>query len=369
MTVEALGVDTLERLARLDTHGHPVLSMYVDLDPARFPTPGTRDAQLGSLLDAARREAGDQEVDRVQGWLEADGAIRRGARGLAIFSSAQADILEAVRLTGPVEPLVVVDTVPWLEPLAALASPGDWGVAVLSRRSARLLRGGPGALTEFAAIEDELHRRHAQGGWSQARFQRGIEEQVAAHVRGVADRLLRAHLRRPFQQLVIVCSDELRPVIEHSLRSGLTDVLAEIVDADLQHASADEIAAVVAPVIERTELQRERSLVAELEQALGTGGPAAAGLDEVLSTLEQHRIKTLLVAEHEALKAGLCPTCGRLSTDGGRSCPLDGALLAEVDATEHAVEEAARQSASVVIARHELEWLGEHGGIAAALRW
>jgi hypothetical protein len=119
--------------------------------------------QVGSLLDEARREAGDQDVDRVSAWLEADGAIRRGSRGLAIFCSAQADILEAVRLTSALEPLVVVDTVPWLEPLAALASPGDWGVAVFTRRSARLLRGGPGGLAEFATIEDELHRRHGQG--------------------------------------------------------------------------------------------------------------------------------------------------------------------------------------------------------------
>ena len=366
---DVLGIETLERLARLDAHGHPVLSVYVDLDPARFPTPDTRHMQLGSLLDEARRKAGDQEVDRVEAWLEADGAIRRGARGLAIFSSAKADILEAVRLNSAVESLAVVDTVPWLEPLAALASPGDWGIAVVSRRAARLLRGGPGSLTEFAAIEDELHRRHAQGGWSQARFQRGIEEQVAVHLRGVADRLLRAHLRRPFQHLVIICSDELRPALEHSLHRELTDILAETVDADLEHASAEEIAAVVAPVIERAERDRERDLVAGLEQALGTGGPAAAGLDEVLSTLEEHRVSTLLVGEHSVLKAGLCPTCGRLSTDGGRRCPLDGALLAEVDATEHAVEEAARQSARVVVARHELEWLGDHGGIAAALRW
>jgi hypothetical protein len=27
------------------------------------------------------------------------------------------------------------------------------------------------------------------------------------------------------------------------------------------------------------------------------------------------------------------------------------------------------QSARVVVAHDELEWLGEHGGIAAALRW
>lgn len=369
VTGGAFRMDTLQRLSRLDTHGHPVLSVYLDLDPTRFPTPDTRDTQLGSLLDEARRQAGDQEADRVEAWLDANGAIRQGARGLAIFSSAQAGIFEAVRLTSPVEPLAVVDTVPWLEPLAALVSPSDWGVAVLSRRAARLLRGGPGGLTEFAAIEDELHRRHAQGGWSQARFQRGIEEQVAAHVRAVADRLLRAHLRQPFTHLVIICSDELRPVVEHSLHSELTEVLAETVDADLEHASAEEIAAVLAPAIERAERARERSLIAQLEQALGTRGPAAAGLDEVLSTLEQRRVETLLVAERGDLKAGLCPTCGRLSTDGGHRCPLDGAILAEVDATEHAIEGATEQSAQVVFARYEPEWLHEHGQIAALLRW
>jgi hypothetical protein len=71
------GIDTLERLSRLDTHGHPILSVYLDLDPSRFPTPDTRDTQLGSLLDQARREAGDQEVDHLAAWLDADGAIRR----------------------------------------------------------------------------------------------------------------------------------------------------------------------------------------------------------------------------------------------------------------------------------------------------
>jgi hypothetical protein len=35
-------------------------------------------------------------------------------------------------------PLAVLDTVPWLEPLAAMLTTGDWGVAVLSRRGAPL---------------------------------------------------------------------------------------------------------------------------------------------------------------------------------------------------------------------------------------
>jgi len=366
---DAVRPDTLERLGRLDTHEHPILSVYIDLDPTRFPTPDTRGTERGALLDGARRQGGEKDADRVQAWLNANPAIGRGARGLAIFSSAAAEILEIVPLPTPVEPLAVVDTVPWLEPLAAIMSPGDWGVAVVSRRAARLLRGGPGGLSEFATIAGELHRRHSQGGWSQARFQRGIEEQVAAHLRGVTDRLLRAHQRRPFQHLVIICSDELRPVIAGSLSRELTDVLVGMVDADLEHASAGEIAAAIAPVIERIERDRERDLIAQLEHALGTAGAAAAGLDEVLSTLEQQRVQTLLIGDRATLKAGLCPTCGRLSTDGGHRCPLDGASLAEVDAIEHAVEQAASQSAQVVVARYEPAWLHQHGDIAALLRW
>lgn len=369
MTTEALGIDTPERLSQIDWHGHPVLSIYLDLDPARFPTPAARDTQLRALLSEARREAPERDVDSIRALLDSEPAIARGARGLAIFSSADADVLEAVRLPSPVEPMAVVDTVPWLEPLAGMISPGDWGVAVVSRSAARLFRGGPTGLTEFAAIHDDLHGRHAQGGWSQARFQRGIEEQVAFHTRRVANHLLRAHQHRPFEHLAIVASDELQPLIVHSLHSPLTERLAGTIDADLEHAPTDEIARAIEPVIERAAHDHERALVARIEQALGTGGAAAAGLDEVLSTLAQDRVEALLVREHSNLVAGLCPCCGRLSTADDGRCPLDGADLALVDAVEHVVEDAERRSAQIVVVRHMTDWLTQHGGIAAVLRW
>jgi peptide chain release factor subunit 1 len=285
--------------------------------------------------------------------LDSEPAITRGgARGLAIFASSDADVLEAVRLPSPVEPMAVVDTVPWLEPLAGMISPGDWGAAVVSRSAARLFPGGPSGLTEFAAIHDDLHRRHAQGGLSQARFQRGVEEQVAFHARRVADHLLRAHQHRPFEHLAIVATDKLQPVIVRSLHSTLSERLAGTIDADLEHAPTGEIARAVEPVITRAARDHERELVASVEQALGTGGTTAAGLDEVLSMLEQDRVEALLAPERSTLKADLCPICGRLSTDGGRRCPLDGAVLAEVDATE----EAARRSAPIVVVRHGTDW-------------
>lgn len=83
-------------------------------------------------------------------------------------------------------------------------------------------------------------------GWSQARFERGIDQQVTAHVRGVSHRVLRAHRRSSLDRLVIACAGELRPVIEHSLDSVLKGVLVGIIERDLKHASADQIAGIVA---------------------------------------------------------------------------------------------------------------------------
>lgn len=376
MAIQALETDTLERLSSLEVAGHPVLSVYLDLDPSRFPTPAARQAQLGSLLGEAHHDAAEEDVreiqadlERIQTMLQSDPTVSRGAQAVAIFACAKGGILEAVRLPTPVEPIAVVDTVPWLEPLAAVVCPGEWGAAVVSRRDARLFRGGPGGLTQFAAIRDVVHRRHAQGGWSQARFERGIEEEVTRHVHGVAERLLRAHRRAPFRYLVVVASDELRPVVEHSLHRDLRDVLVGTVDADLENAPTEQIAQAITPVIEHIEREREHALVARIEQGIGTGGAAATGLDEVLSMLEQQRVATLLVPKRSVLSAGLCPRCGRLSTADDGRCPLDGAALAEVDAVEHAVNMAASQSVEIIVVRHEIDWLGAHGDFAAVLRW
>ena len=376
MATHAVDTDTLERLSSLEVAGHPVLSVYLDLDPSRFPTPAARQAQLGSLLGEAHHDAAEKDVrevqadlERIETMLQSDPTVTREAQAVAIFACAQAGILDAVRLPTPVEPMAVVDTVPWLEPLAAMVCPGDWGAAVVSRRDARLFRGGPGGLRQFAAIRDVVHRRHAQGGWSQARFERGIEEEVTRHVQGVADRLLRAHRRAPFRYLGLVASGELRPVVEHSLHRDLIDVLVGTVDADLENARTEEIARAISPLVERTERDREHALVARIEQGIGTGGAAVTGLDEVLSMLEQQRVTTLLVPKRSVLSAGLCPQCGRLSTADDGRCPFDGATLAEVDAVEHAVDMAASQSVEIIVVRHELDWLGAHGDFAALLRW
>jgi len=367
MALTALPSEVLERLARLECDGHPVLSVYLDLDPSRFPTPAERDTELSALL--SRAGAHDADAKSARQAVRDHPELVKGAKGIAIFSCAATGALEILPLPEPVAPLAVVDTVPWLEPLAAMTATGDWGVAVISRRAARLFRGGPGGLVQFATVEDELHPRHSHGGWSQARFQRGIEQQVAEHVRHAAELLLRAHQRRPFEQLAIVASDELWPVVEADLHGDLRDRVAGVIRHDLEHAAVEEIALAVGPVVEAAERERERALISRLEDALGTGGAAAAGLDEVLATLREQRVALILLADQTSLTAGLCTRCGRLSASSDDRCGDDGEPLIPVDAGEHILALAAQHSTGVAVLHHESEALLAHGQIAALLRW
>ena len=83
--------------------GHePVLSLYLDLDPELFATPTARSSQIRSLLDTAAKEIESDNHDlnheqriglradlqRINAFLSSPEAPFKGARGVALFSSA-----------------------------------------------------------------------------------------------------------------------------------------------------------------------------------------------------------------------------------------------------------------------------------------
>lgn len=368
-------LETLSRIGEIETDGRPVLSLYLDLAPEHFPLPAQRQAQVHGLLTEARHQsqaAGwrlDGEIKTVEDRIVADPDILRDGLGLAVFSARGGEVLETVRVPRAVGPLVAVDSVPWLEPLAEALVGRDVGVAVVSRASARLLRGGEDGLTEFAALHDDVHRRHDQGGMAQARYQRGIEQEVAWHLAHVCSKLREAHDRRPFSDLVLVTSSRLRPLLEQRLDPELRTRLAGMVDLDVEDASADTVRRLVAPVLERLGAQREHDLLERFDEQVATAGPAATGLDEVLSALNDKRVATLLLPSRARQLGRACTVCGRLSAGGPAVCPVDGADTRAVDAAEHAIQRAVGQAADVVILRRHPEALDRHGSIGALLRW
>jgi hypothetical protein len=185
---------------------------------------------------------------------------------VAIFSCAEAGLLEAVGLPSSVESIVVLDTMVWLEPLADMISFGNRGVVILGSSTARLFRGGPSALTEFATFDRALCNERPMLGFDSPSLGAN-EDRSASYVGRVAEQLLRAHRRRPFEHLVIVGCDQLRRVVDASLDQELKDVLRGIISADLARASTAEIMHVVTPIVEGAERAHERAALTMLVDA------------------------------------------------------------------------------------------------------
>ena len=376
MQVSAPDRDRLRKLAELRLDRPVVLSLYLDLDPTEFATPPARATAVRSLLDEAERRvkerAGLAHADRMalEGALErARNYLERelptdGAHGVAVFASEPVDLFETVKLPRSVPSRVAIGRSPLVGPLARLERRERWCVALVSRRDARIFRGSPDGLREIGQIHDIVFGQHDQGGWSQARYQRGIEKEKADHLKRTAEVLLRHYKRRPFQRLITGGPREVVADFESKLHGYLSERLAGRIEVDVDTASPDQVLEAAQPRFD--ELERERE--AEALERLGERG--AWGLGETLRALNERRVEMLLLDEQFSAPGTQCPECGWLGMADERRCPADGTeLVALEDVTDAAIELALQQSAEMLAVRHDREALGGHGGVAALLRF
>src|SRR3954454_20999237 len=207
MQTNQLSADSLRRLAELRPDAGKVVSIYLNLDPTEFASGPARSTAINSVLDQAGRSARVEDVrvrddvDRVRDALK--NFDFQGAHGLAVFASGSEDLLQVIKLPRTVDNTVVIDESPYIEPLVEVQAGTRYGVVLVNRQSARIFRGSRHRLDEVARVEDQVHRRHDQGGWSQARYQRSVDKEAKDHLKNASDELLRRHERRPFEALFV----------------------------------------------------------------------------------------------------------------------------------------------------------------------
>jgi peptide chain release factor subunit 1 len=342
----------LRRLAELRPQHAMVLSVFFNLDPSEFATPAARATEVNSVVTAAARKVDDAEgldhdarqalradVDRVRAVLRGSDVASNGTHGLAVFACGPADVLEVVRLPYPIESRAIVDHHACVEPLVRSDSSERWCVLLVNRKTARIFTGTASGLQETDRIQDDTHGQHDQGGWSQARFQRSVEQEKLNHLGHALDTLFARFKRRPFDHLVVGAPEELVAEVEQRLHPYLRARLAGRLGIDVDNSSPSDVEAAAGAVIDRHVAAVEREALDRMQQGIGRGDRGVSRPDAVMQALEQGRVEILLLAE-------------------------------DFDAPEldEAVEKAITQSAQVLIVRH-YDDLVMHGGIGAVLRF
>src|SRR5215211_7190411 len=255
MAAQSLSRGRLRRLADVHPDRGRVLSVFMNLDPSELPTPAARSSAVTSILtEAARRVEAAQElahderaaleadVERVREVLNGDIASN-GTRALAVFACQPADLFEVVPLREPLDSRVVLDDSPFVEPLVHAGAAERWCVLLVNRRVARLFAGRGDELQETDRIEDDVHRQHDQGGWSQARYQRGVDKEVEDHLGHAADVAFALFKRRGFDRMLVGGPEETVGDLEAKLHPYLQERLVGRVSCDVENAGLDAVRA------------------------------------------------------------------------------------------------------------------------------
>ena len=376
MQVSAPDRDQLRALAELRLDRPVVLSLYLNLDPSQFATPPARKSGVHSLIDEAERRLRERNglsqedkaalqgsLERAKAFLEND-LPTDGAHALAVFASEGNDLFETLKLPRSVPNRVAIGHSPLVGPLARIARRERWCVTLVNRRDARILRGGPDGLREVERIHDDVSGQHDQGGWSQSRYQRGVEKEKDDHLKTTCDALLRHFKRQPFQRLIVGGPREVVTDFEHKLHHYLSERLAGRVEVDVERSSPDQVLEAARPLIEKLERKREEDALERL------GERGACGTRDVLPPLNERRVELLILDEQFGGVTGVqCLECGWLGLEGER-CPADGSETLQLeDLTEAMIELSVQQAADLLAVHHEREALERYGGAAALLRF
>src|SRR3954464_6840232 len=372
----------LRELAAFRAENGLAISLYIGFDPSTAGAgSNTAAIKMNSLLDGAQKstladrgelthdqKAGlHSDFERIRNFFAND-FDRAGTHGLAVFAAGLDAFWSVNALAEPVPDRVCVGPDFYLRPLVPLLGRGYGAiVAVIDRERGLLFHLTNGRLELLADLSEEQPGRHDQGGWSQARFQRHIDELARDHLRTVAANL-DGHVRRGHAKHIVVIGPE-------EARAGFTDMLAQETQSAFVGATAGECYAtpnklleLALPFLEQARVAEETAALERWQEEAGRSGRAASGWEATLEAASDGRVELLLVQEGSDQQAYQCPQCGRAQLSAG-SCPLDGSALEAKDGgLDLALHQTLAHGGSVHVVRDRQD-LAPVGGVGAILRF
>jgi peptide chain release factor subunit 1 len=308
-----------------------------------------------------------QDVQALERHVRGD-FERSSTRGLAMFSAQGAGLWEAVAVTRPLRDRATVGPHPDLLQLEAVLEVYESFCTVLvDSEKARIFLAELGRIEERTELWDDVPGRHDQGGWSQARYRRHIDEHRQRHLKRVAEVLFRFYKRRKFDHLILGGPEEVVNELEHELHDYLRKLVRARVPLPMTASPAQVLERSLA-LEEELEHDRERRTVEQLLGDVAAGRQAVGGLGGILASTNEGKVATMIVAFDFRAPGFECLRCGFLTEKGG-PCPVDGTKMREVpDVVESAVTMALRHGARVETVTQD-GGLRAVGGIGALLRF
>jgi peptide chain release factor subunit 1 len=373
----------LQAISKLESPKAQLLSLYLPLFQDTNDT--DYNIQLKNLLRSAdqryQHEAGEELPGEFEELFEdirvyiRDNATKYG-RGIALFATPGKGILASYSMPDTIESTAIVDERANIAPLIRLIEDyAPYCTCIISRNQARILIGKLDEIEEHSHLEDdEVPGQHDQGGWSQSRYERHIEDHVHRHFKRVAQQLFEMLENNEYEHLIIGGPEEVVSGFEEELHQYVSDRVIGHVRI-LMEANVNDVRQQSMDVLEHHIIERKKDLIEAVHAESAADDMGVQGLSATMEALQRGQVQNLIV-DHEIRSSGVvCQSCGAMSITPGEGNTCLYCQSTDIRDTDNVIpaliQSAFEQGSGIAVIDQDeqQEQIGKLGGIGATLRF
>jgi peptide subunit release factor 1 (eRF1) len=358
----------LDRVAATDTGPFPVISLYLDLRPNEHGRDQFESFLKKELSERVKtypvtgpeRESLDADAEKIRQHVA---GVDASVTALAIFACHAADLFETVELSAPLDGhRLYISDQPHLYPLARVVDEYPRYLALVTdTNAARIFVFATHAVEQTDTVEGRKTRQTKKGGWSQARYQRRVENVHMHHAKEVADAVARYVREENIDKVVIAADEVVLPLLREHFPKEVQDRIVDVLQMDAKAPEREVLEATI-NALRAKDVEGDRERVEELVGAYRGNGLACVGVEATRKAFEMGQVDELLItAVPEALKVA-----------GAAADGADEASAAERSAQEVAADELivqARATSAKIRFIEDPKLLNAFGGVGAFLRF
>ena len=304
-------IDRLDTLARLEPTPYPLLSLYLNTTADGTGRPNYDLFLKKELRERVKtyperspeRESLEQDSERINRFVSDE--LKPSTRGLAIFASSGAELFEAIQLEVPFDRhhLVVSDRA-HLYPLAKLDDEYPrYAALVVNTNTARIFVFSTGRTVNTVEVRTPKTKHSKAGGWSQARFQRHVENVHLQHAKEVVDRLDEIVAAEGIDRVVLAGDEVIVPLLKEHLPDRLAGKLVDVLRLDIRSPDHEVLEATL-EALQRKDEETDEAVVERLLDEYRAGGLAVVGPEAVRAALQKGQVDTLIITASPAQLRG-----------------------------------------------------------------